>query len=92
MRAHLQSGAISRKVVIWLAIPVVIAVLVVGYGAVVKHRYQHARKVWKDEALTLIAKTSLTSEAVLTEIDQMRHPTPNLDFGWTHEHGAFFNQ
>ena len=86
MSAHRQLGAISRKVVIWLAIPVFIVVLIIGYGAVVKHRYEHARKIWKDEALVQIAKTSMTNEEILTEIDQIKHPTPNLDFGWTHEH------
>jgi hypothetical protein len=33
-----------------------------------------------------IANTSMTNEKVLTEIDQIKHPTPNLDFGWAHEH------
>jgi hypothetical protein len=86
MGAHRQHGTISRKAIIWFSIPVFIVVLVVGYGAVMKHKFEHARKVWKDEALVQIAKTSLADKEVLTEIDQMKHPTSELNFGWTHEH------
>ncbi len=86
MGTHRQHGTISRKVIIWLSIPAFIVVLVVGYGAVMKLKFEHARKVWKDEALVQIAKTSLTDKEVLTEIDQMKHPTSELNFGWTHEH------
>ena len=81
-----QSGAVNRKLVIWLAIPILIVVFIAGCRSVVKHKYEHARKVWKDDALMQIAKTSMTNEEVLTEIDQIKHPTPSLDFGWTHNH------
>lgn len=81
-----QSGAVNRKLIIWLAIPVLIVVLIAGCRSVVKHRYEQARKVWKDEALVQIAKTSMTNEEILTEIDQIKHPTPSLNFGWTHDH------
>lgn len=51
-----------------------------------KHRYENARKIRKGEALVQIAKTSMTGEEVLTEIGQIKHPTPDLNFGWTDEH------
>jgi hypothetical protein len=86
MVAFRHSAAVSRKLIIWLAIPVLILVFIVGCRSAVKHRYEHARKIWKDEALVQIAKTSMTNEKVLTEIEQIKHPTPNLNFGWTHEH------
>jgi len=80
-----QSGAVNRKVVIWLAIPFLIVVFIAGCRAIEKHKYEQARKVWKDDALARLAKTSMTNEEVLTEIDQIKHPTPNLNFGWAHE-------
>lgn len=81
-----QAGAANRKLLIWLTIPVLVVVLITAWISIVKRRYEHQRKVWKDDALAQIAKMSLTSEEVLTEIDQIKHPSPNLDFGWTHEH------
>jgi hypothetical protein len=83
---HYQNGAINRKVVIWLTIPVLVVILIASWRAVVKHKYENARRAWKSEALVQIAKTSMTGEEVLTEIDQIKHPTPNLNFGWTNEH------
>lgn len=88
MATSRQFGAVNRKLVIWLGIPALIVVCVIGCRSVVKHRYEHARKIWKDDALAQLAKTSITNQEVLTEIDQIKHPTPNLDFGWTHEHVA----
>src|SRR5262245_38421717 len=86
MATSRQSGAVNRKLVIWFAIPVLIAAFIVGCRSVVKHRHEHARAIWKDDALARLAKTSMTNEEVLTEIDQIKHPTPSLDFGWAHEH------
>ena len=86
MSTSRQCGAVNRKLIIWLAVPVFIVVLFLGYGSVVKHKYEHARKIWKDEALAQLAKTSMTNDVVLAEIDQIKHPTPNLDFRWAHEH------
>jgi hypothetical protein len=81
-----QSGAVGRKVIIWLAIPFIIMVLILGCRAAMKHRYESARRSWKDEALGQLARSSMTSEEVRTEIDQIKHPTPSLNFGWTHQH------
>jgi hypothetical protein len=86
MVALRQSGAVNRRLIIWLAIPVLIMVLIAGCRPVVKLMREHARKVWKDQALVQIANTSMTNEQVLTEIDEIQHPTPNLNFGWAHEH------
>jgi hypothetical protein len=86
MRVLRQSGAVSRKVIIWLAMPILIAVLIGGCRLAVKHSYERARRSWKNEALAQIARTSMTSEEILTEIEQIKHPTPGLNFSWTHEH------
>jgi hypothetical protein len=81
-----HSGAVNRKFVIWLAIAAVMVVFIVGCRSVVKYRYEHARGLWKDDALARLASTSMTNEEVLTEIDQIKQPTPNLNFGWAHDH------
>ena len=86
MVALRQSGEVNRKLIMWLAVPILLAVLIAGCNALMKQKYEHARKVWKDEALVRIAKTSMTSEQVLTEIDQIKHPTAALNFGWANEH------
>ena len=85
MSAHGHRGAIRRKLIIWLAVPGLMVLVLAGGRVVVKHRYEQARAVWKEGALRQIAQTAMTSAEVVTEIDEMRHPTPNRDFGWTHE-------
>jgi hypothetical protein len=86
MGVSYHSGAVSRRVIIWLAIPFIIMFLILGGRAAMKHRYKSSRRNWKDEALGQITRTSMTNEEVRTEIDQIKHPTPNLNFGWTHQH------
>lgn len=81
-----QSGAVNRKLVIGLAIPVVFAAFMFGGAMVVKYRYEQERTKWKDAALARLASTSMTNAEVLTELDQIRHPTPNLDCRWANEH------
>lgn len=70
----------------WLAIPVVVLAGIVGWWLEAKHREERARVLWKDKALAQLATTSMTNEEVLTEIDQIKHPTPNLNFGWANDH------
>ena len=84
MTTRRLSGAISRKVIIWLSIPALIVLLIVGCDAVLKQKYGHERAVWKDKALVQIADTSMTNEVVVSEIDEMKHLTPNVD--WAHYH------
>lgn len=86
MVAPHQSRVVNRKLLIWLAMPFLIVGLIAGCRETVKYRYERARKVWKDEALTQIANTSLTNSEILTEIDQIKHPTSDLNFGWANEH------
>jgi hypothetical protein len=86
MSASRQFGGANPRLIIWLGIPAFIVVCVVGCRSVVKYRYEHARRIWKHDRLAQLTKTSLTDEQVLIEIDQIKHPTPNLNFGWTHEH------
>jgi hypothetical protein len=71
MIALRQSGVVSLKVIVWLAIPVLIVAVIAGGRLAMKHRYEHARTVWKDEALAQIGKTSMTNEQVLAEIAEI---------------------
>jgi hypothetical protein len=88
MATSRQLGAVNRKLIIWLGIAALIVVSAIVFDSVVKHRYAHERKIWKENALARLAKTSITNEEVLAEIDQIKHPTRDVNFGWTHEHVA----
>ncbi len=86
MRASHQSGAVSRKMIIWLAVILAVVVAIVSCRVAAKQKYERARKSWNNEALGQLARTSLTNDEVRAEIDQIQHPTPSLNFGWAHEH------
>ncbi len=86
MSTHSQSGAISRKVIILLAIPALLILSLFCLRAMVHYKYERARTDWMVATLPQLASTSMTNAEILTEIDQIKHPTPNLDFGWAHEH------
>jgi hypothetical protein len=75
-----------RKIIIIGSVPLVIIALVVGGRAMVQYKYRHDRGQWKTAALRRLAGTSISNEQVRTELDQIRNPTPNLNFGWAHEH------
>ena len=86
MNAHPQCGAINRKWLIWLAIPVLLVLLFAGYWGVVKYRHQHARRIWKDETLTQLMQIGLTSEVVTNELQQIREKSASSPIGWSNEH------
>jgi hypothetical protein len=77
---------VSRKVLIVASVPLLIVVVLVGWWAAVQIKFQRARENWKNATLRQLAETSLTNEQIRVELDQIRHPTPNLDFGWAHDH------
>jgi len=86
MNTHRQSGVISRRVIVLLAIFSVLILSLFGLRALVHYKYERARTAWMSTTLSQLAKTSMTNAEILTEIDQMKHPTSDLNFGWTHEH------
>ncbi len=86
MLGHMNGREISRNMVIFGSVPLLIVALVVGCRAAAQYKSQRARERWKTATLYQLAQTSITNEHILTELDQIRHPTPDLNFGWGHEH------
>jgi hypothetical protein len=76
----------ARKLLTWLSVPLLLFALFAGYRAAAQHRYQRTRQTWKTAALRELAELSITNQQVRTELEQIKHPTPSLDFGWAHEH------
>lgn len=71
---------------IFAAVPLLIVIFLGGCWAAVQFKYQRARVAWKNTALHQLSETGLTNEQILTELEQIRHPTQNLNFGWAHDH------
>jgi hypothetical protein len=67
-----QSGAVSRKVIVWLAIPCALVALAIVWGAVVQHNNQRARADWKAVALSRLAALSFTNEDISRELETLR--------------------
>ncbi|SPE51234.1 hypothetical protein SBV1_130103 [Verrucomicrobia bacterium] len=76
----------TRKMIIWASVPLLIIALVIGGRATVHYNLQRARKSWAIAAVRQLAAITLTNMEIRTELDQIKHPTPDLDFGWAHEH------
>jgi hypothetical protein len=66
--------------------PLLIVLLGVGARAGMQFKLRRQRAHWETTALQQLAGMSLTNEQILTELDQIKHPTPNLNFSWAHEH------
>jgi hypothetical protein len=82
----MNARKIKRIIIIFLSVLLLIAALFVGWRATVHYRFERAREKWKDATLRQLAGMSLTNEMIHTELEQIKHPTPNLNFGWAHEH------
>ena len=76
----------SKRKIILISVPLLIILLVLGCGIVVQYKFKNARRVWKTTALQQIDSTSFTDKKILSELDQIRNPTSDLNFGWAHEH------
>lgn len=76
----------GKIVIILLCGLLLVALLFVGWTTIVRYRFKHTRANWKTTTLRQLAEMSVTNQVILTELDQIRHPTPNLDFGWAHDH------
>lgn len=72
MRTRGQSGAVSRKVIIWLSVPFILVGLVIGWREVGRHNYERARADWKTTALAQLAGLSLTNEDIIRELDTLK--------------------
>ncbi len=72
MRTSCQSGAVSRKLVIWLSIPVILVALVFGGWAAVRYKHQRARADWKTATLTRLTGLSLTNKDISHELETLK--------------------
>lgn len=82
----MPSSKIRRRLIISFGVCLFLGALVVGWWSTTRYRYERARKNWKDETLPVLAGMSITNETIQTELYQIKHPTPDLNFGWTHDH------
>jgi hypothetical protein len=60
--------------------------LIIGWRSTMRYRYEHARQDWKNETLQSLAGMSITNDQIMTELYQIKNPTPTLDVGWVHDH------
>jgi hypothetical protein len=77
---------VSPKIIVLASVPLLIVALLVGGRATVKYRMRRARENWKTTNLLQLSAMPVTNEQTRAELEQIRHPTPNLNFGWAHEH------
>ena len=79
MSARSKSGAINRKLIVWLTIPAVTVLLLVGlfvgWRSAVRYNYERARADWKTATLQQLAGLSLTSEDITRELEKLRAGT-----------------
>lgn len=83
---RMNTRQISRKVVIFVAVPLLVVAVLVGWWAAMQYKFQRARGNWKNATLQQLAETPLNNDQVRIELDQIRNPTHNLNFGWAHDH------
>jgi hypothetical protein len=75
-----------RVLVVSLSILLFVVGSVTGVWWIAKLQAARARAQWKGPALESLAKLSITNEQISRELDQLKAPTPNIDFGWAHDH------
>lgn len=72
MRKSNHSGAVSRKLIIWICIPVVVVGLVFVSWYVTIHRLNRERAAWKTATLEQLAAVSFTNENIIQELDKLK--------------------
>lgn len=72
MRTSGQSGAVSRKLIIWISIPVVLVGLVFGGWSVTRYKHERARAAWKTPALERLAGLTLTNVDIGRELETLK--------------------
>ena len=65
-------GAISRRLVVWICVFSVLAVLVFGGWFINVRREQMARAAWKSTALSQLAGISFASEGIVEELRMLK--------------------
>jgi len=72
MRTSSQSGAVSRKLIIGISIPVVLVCLVVGWWSFILYKHQRARAAWKTTTLERLAGLSFTNADIVGELETLK--------------------
>jgi hypothetical protein len=67
-----QSGAVSRKLVIWISIPVILVGLFIGWRSATRHKYERARADWMATTLPRLASLSLTNVDISRELETLK--------------------
>jgi hypothetical protein len=72
MRTSSQSGAVSRKLIIGISIPVVLVCLVFGGWSFTRHKHLRARADWKTTTLERLAGLSFTNADISGELETLK--------------------
>src|SRR5438477_4288678 len=75
-----------RVLVVSLSIVLFVVGSITGVWWIAKLQAARARAQWKGPALESLAKLSNTNEQISRELDQLKAPTPNINFGWADDH------
>jgi len=87
MRTLGRSGEVSRKLIIWISIPVILMGLVFGLWSVTGYKYQRVRADWKTTALERLAALSFTNEDISRELEDLKaHRGVGEHREWTGDH------
>jgi hypothetical protein len=72
MRTSGQSSAVSRKLIIFISIPLIVVGLPFGWWSVMRYNYQRARAAWKTKTLEQLAGLSLTNGDISGEFETLK--------------------
>jgi hypothetical protein len=72
MRTSIQTGAVSRKLIIGISIPVVLVCLVVGLWSLTRYKHQRARAAWKTATLERLGGLSFTNGDIMGELETLK--------------------
>jgi hypothetical protein len=81
-----RSRRVIRIVCILFSVLLVIVASLAGVWWLAEQKAARERAQWKGPALERLAGLSITNEEIRRELDELKAgPTPNVDWGWTHE-------
>jgi len=82
---QVQSASNKRHLwkVVWL---LAVVLTITAFWWWPRHKFQQERSRWKTTALEQLAGLSITNQMIREEFEQLKSPTPGLNFGWTHQH------
>jgi len=72
MRTSSQAGAVRRKLIIWISMPVILVGLVFGWWSVTRYKHHRARASWKATTLERLSGLSLTNDNVSRELETLK--------------------